>query len=144
MRERAKGAPISSTDDHKAIIRRFADEVVNDGNVDVIDELVDEDAVFYFPFAPEPVHGRDGLKAFVRSVRAGMTDMHETIDEIVAEGDRLVALVTVKGTDTGTMAPDAAGRKVTLTVVSFVRFKEGRILENRQFIGRFAGGAQSS
>lgn len=110
-----------------------------------IDDLVDEDVVFYFPFAPEPVRGRDGLKAAVQFNRAAMTDMQETIDAMVAEGDRLVALVTVKGTSTGTsVAPDAAGRNVTLTVVNFMRFKEGRILESRLFIGRLAGAAQSS
>lgn len=130
---------MSSTDDHKAIVRRFADEVVNRGNVDVVDELVHEDVVVYFALAPEPVRGRDGLKAAVRSNREQLTDFQETIDEIVAEGDQLVALVTVKGTSTGTsVAPDAARRKVTLTVVSLVRFKEGRILEVRQVIGRNA------
>lgn len=108
----------------KALLRRFFDEVVNRGNADVIGEL----------FAPQFV---DGARRVSVMWREAFPDLVLAVDDIVAEGDRVTATVTIVGTHTGTLRlagfPDVppTGVRATWTGMDYVRIADGKIVERR-------------
>ena len=77
------------------------DEVYNQGNLDVVDELVAAD-VFNHPAVPEHQHGIDGFKHVMEWVREFSSDVHYDIEDIIAEGDKVAVRMTQSGTHTGT------------------------------------------
>jgi predicted ester cyclase len=73
---------------NKTKVRRYMEEIWNQGNLAVIDELFAEDSVIHGPCLPS-VRGREGQRQFVAASRAGSPDVHFTIGEMVAEGDKV-------------------------------------------------------
>ena len=131
---------MGTPEENKTLWRRFVDEVPNKRNIDAIDELVDEDVVFHMP---EPVEGREALKEAIRGRLETMTDVRVVIDELVAEGDRAVGLVTVSGTMVGEyMGRDVDGTPMSIQVAHFLRFRDGRIIEDRHISDSLAVLAQ--
>jgi predicted ester cyclase len=90
-----------SAEENKAVIRRLIEEVYNEGNLDVVDELMAAD-VFDHAAVPEHQHGIDGFKHVIEWVRDLSSDIHYDIDGIIAERDKFAVRITVRGTDTGT------------------------------------------
>ena len=88
-----------SAEDNKAVVRRLIDEVYNEGNLDVVDELVAPD-IFDHAAVPEHQHGIDGFKHVMEWVRDISPDVHYKIDDIIAEGDKVGVRMTVSGTHT--------------------------------------------
>lgn len=124
---------MDTADECKAIWRRFVEEVPNKRNLDVVDELVDENAVFHMALVPEPVRGRESLKDAIKGSLAMWEAVNVEIAELVAEGAHVVALMTINGTMQGEfMGQSVDGRQLTMSVVHFLRFSRGRIVEDRQ------------
>jgi steroid delta-isomerase-like uncharacterized protein len=116
---------------NKANARRFIDEVVNRGNVAVIDELASPNYVDHTT-PPGMPGGAEGQKAFVTMFRAAFPDLHYTIDDTIAEGDRLVQRNTAHGTMKGDfMGMPASGKEATWSEIHIVRFDDdGKALEH--------------
>ncbi len=74
-----------SAEENKAVVRRLIEEGYNEGDLDVVDELVAPD-VFNHPAVPEHQHGIDGFKHVILWVRDIDPDTHYHIDDIIAEG----------------------------------------------------------
>ncbi len=89
-----------SAEENKAVVRRLREEGYNEGNPDVVDELVAPD-VFNHPAVPEHQHGIDGFKHVIVWVRDIGPDTHYDIDDIIAGGDKVAVRMTVSGTHTG-------------------------------------------
>ncbi len=89
-----------SAQDNKTVIRRLIEEAYNEGNLDVVDELVAPD-VFDHAAVPEHQHGIDGFKHVIEWVRNISSDVHYDIDDIIAEGDKVAVRMTQSGTHTG-------------------------------------------
>jgi steroid delta-isomerase-like uncharacterized protein len=122
--ELASGTP----DENKEVYRRII-EAISRGDVDALDELVAADLVDHNP-VPDQVPGREGFKQWVGVARAAFPDMHGTIEDVVAEGDRVAARVTWRGTHRGEfLGVDGTGRDVTFEAYHLVRFSEGRAAE---------------
>jgi predicted ester cyclase len=120
---------MGTPEENKALWRRFVDEVPNQGNVDALDELVDDNVVFH---VPDVIEGREALKDYIRANLTIMTDISVVIDDLIAEGDRAVGLVTVSGTMIGEyMGHDVDGKQLSVQVAHFLRFSGGRIVEDR-------------
>jgi ketosteroid isomerase-like protein len=86
-----------STEENKAIVRRLFDEVWNTGNLDKIEELYAPDFVAdYRPYAPLRT-GLEGIKDMVRRAWTTFPDYHEELEELVAEGDTVVARFLITG-----------------------------------------------
>ncbi|MDA2915181.1 ester cyclase, partial [Acidobacteriia bacterium AH_259_A11_L15] len=74
---------------NKAAIRRFFEEVFNEGNLAVVDELVAPNYVLHDPASPDAAGGPEGLKEIVTEYRAAFSDLRLSVDDILAEGDKV-------------------------------------------------------
>jgi|SRR5215467_164316 len=90
-----------STEENKAIVRRFFTEVLSQGQLAVVDELLAPTYINYFPGLPEPVRGPEGFKALGKGWLAAFPDMHFTVEDLIAEGDKVVARSSIRATHQG-------------------------------------------
>ena len=112
--------------EHKAIVRRFFEEAWNQGKLDVIDEVFAP--IVIFNGQPVPL---ETIKQSLAGRRAAFPDIQVTIEDQVAEGDKVSTRRTWRGTHQGPyrgLAP--TGKRVTWTQISIVRLSEGRIVED--------------
>lgn len=119
-------------EEHIAIVRRFFEEAFSHGDLDLIDELVADDAVGYDPTQPEPIRGADGMKELVNMYRSAFPDLVFEVHEALSDDD----LVAVRWTSTGThdgelMGIEPTGRTVTVEGVEIDRIEGGKIVESR-------------
>ena len=117
---------------NKETLRRFQD-VTNMGDAalvsKVIDELVDPDVLIRTPL-PVATTGAQALKEVFLRLRAAFPDLRITVEDMVAEGDRVASRNTVTGTQQGAyMGLAPSGRRVTYDEMFIVRFVDGRIAE---------------
>lgn len=115
--------------ENKALYRRWFDEVVPTGDLGLADQLLAPDYRLHFPGLPGPVD-RDGHKQMLMAFRTGFPDWEESVDDVIAEGDKVVLRVTGRGTHTGDFQGiPATGRQVTATGIGIARITDGRIAE---------------
>jgi steroid delta-isomerase-like uncharacterized protein len=115
-------------DDNKAIVRRFIEQAFNAGNLAVVDELVAGDYVNHL--ASNEVRGPEGMKQFVTTYRTAFPDYACTIDDQIAEGDKVVTRWTVRGTQRGElMGIPPTGKRITLPGVVIDRIANGKLAE---------------
>ena len=114
-----------------AVVRRWFEEVWNQGCESSIDELFSADGVAHgLGDSEQDVHGPDEIKAFVANIRGALPDTHISIDDIFVCGDRIAVRVTLKGTHTGHgLGVPPTGRKVSVQGIIIVRVVDGRIRE---------------
>ncbi len=118
------------TEDNKALNRRFVEEVINQGNTDAIDELIDPGVVDHAAPPGFPT-GREGAKQFAAMMRSAFPDLHLTIEDMIAEGDKVVMRSTWSGTHEGEfMGIPATGRQVTVSAIDITRVADGRLVEH--------------
>jgi len=118
------------SDENKAIARRVQEEAFNQGNLAVIDELVSADYVDH-DLPPGFPPGREGFKQMVAMYRAAFPDVQMTIDDVVAEGDKVVMRWTAKGTHQGElMGIPPTNKQVTVTGVDINRLAGGKLAEH--------------
>ena len=117
-----------STEDNKANSRRFYEEVWNQGNLATADEL--NAANFVDDSLQPPIHGLESLKQFVMMYRTAFPDTHLTVEDQIAEGDKVVTRWTGRGTHQGAfMGIPPTGKRVTVTGINIVRFENGKAVE---------------
>ncbi len=92
-----------SAEENKAIVRRIFDQVWNQGNVGILNELFTLDMVAHDQLITSGDTGLDGYRQYVMSTRSAFPDVHFTIEDQIAEGDRVVTRYTVTGTHRGTL-----------------------------------------
>ncbi len=88
-----------TTDEMKSVIRRWVEDVWNGGNLGRADELMTPDYVLHL--GSERLIGPEGFKQLCAPYRAAFPDMHITVHDLIAEGDRVVWRFTARGTQTG-------------------------------------------
>ena len=117
---------------NKATVRRF-DDVVSTGDAEVIsktiDELVAPDVLIHMPL-PIQATGAQALKQVWAMLLRGLPDLHVAIEDLIAEGDKVVSRNTVTGTHEGEyMGVQPTGKSITYNEIFVFRFKGGRIAE---------------
>ena len=118
-----------TTSDPKAIVRRFIDEVFLHGRFDSVDELVTEDFTPH-NWGPTPP-GRDGLKQTIERVSAGLSDTSMTIEDVIAEGDRVAVRLTSSATQSGPfMGLPPSGKRYEIEEIHWFRLRDGQITEH--------------
>ena len=117
-----------STEDNKALIRRAYEEGFNQRNLAVLDEVNAPDLVFHN--ASTTMQGLEAFKQFLSLYLAAFPDAHFTVEDIIAEGDKVVARHTFRGTQQGDLMGIApTGKQVTTTGVTITRFANGKGVE---------------
>ncbi len=114
---------------NKEIVRGFVDEVFVAGRMDAVDELVAPDFV---PHSwPGTGPGTDELKRAMKRVFAGLSDVRMTIDDMIAEGDRVAVRLTAHAVQSGEfMGMPASGKAYTIPEVHIFRVHDGKIAEH--------------
>jgi len=110
--------------DNKMTIRRMFDEVVNQGRLELIDELCDPE---FETTTPMGVLDRDGFRDFVAGWRAGFSDVHCEIYDLIAEGDIVAWGVRATGTNDGEFnGMPATGKKVDFDSLNIAHVRNGK------------------
>jgi predicted ester cyclase len=114
--------------DGKQLYRNFIEEVWNKRRPSAVDEYLAPDFIEHNANLPP---GRDGRKRFAAAVQAGFSDYHGEIQEIVAEGDRVVGRVVWTGTQDGPfLGRPATGNKLRFATADFFRIVNGKLAEH--------------
>jgi steroid delta-isomerase-like uncharacterized protein len=116
------------SEQNKALMRRGIEEVWNRGNFDVVAELVAADYVGHQP--PIENHGPEGAKRYFMELRAAFPDIHFSIEDQIAEGDRVVTRWTARATHQGAyQGIPPTGKSGTVTGITINRVASGKIVE---------------
>lgn len=116
-----------SLEENKAIVRRFIMEVLAKGDVALVDQLLAPNYVN----RSMPGQGVDNFKQFLGNMKKTIPDLEMSIEDLVAEGDKVVARYTMKGTNAGSgMGSAPAGKRFTLRGLTFFRLANGKIVED--------------
>ncbi len=119
-----------STEQNKALIRRFYAEVWGKGNLDVADEVFADDYTRHDLRPSAALPGPGGQKKIAGDFRAAFPDLQVTIDLLVGEADMVVARWIMEGTNTGQWgSTPATGKHVRFAGVNIWRFADGKVVE---------------
>jgi steroid delta-isomerase-like uncharacterized protein len=117
-----------STEQNKAMLKRIFSEL-NKGNFNVIDELFAEDFVDRYP-APGETPNKEGFKQFLSGTHKSFPDWRWSLEDILAEGDKVAYRFTMHGTDKGGyIGLPPTGKKVSFAGIGILRFANGKVLE---------------
>jgi steroid delta-isomerase-like uncharacterized protein len=128
-----------SSETNKTLSRRFFEEVFGQGKLAVADEIIAKDHVNNGPGNPPGLPaGLEGTKQFVNVYRKAFPDVHFTIDEQVAEEDKVVTRWTAQGTHKGELLGiPMTGRSSTVTGIVVDRIANGKIAESWGLFDQF-------
>jgi predicted ester cyclase len=120
-----------STEQNKALFRRLMEEVFDRGNISLIDELFAPDFVEHEELPPGIAAGSEGVKQMSTMFRSAFPDFKATIDDMIAEGDKVVVRGTWSGTHKGEfMGIAPTGKRVSFGVIDIVRIAGGKFVEH--------------
>ena len=123
---------VTLTEQNKSIALRFAQDGwgTNPNWKEIWDELMSSDVVHHFNSAPEPIVGLEANKAFNASLFQGFPDIHHTIEDQIAEGDRVVYRTTLQGTQTGEfLGIPPTGKSAKINDFTLLRIVNSKIVE---------------
>jgi steroid delta-isomerase-like uncharacterized protein len=121
---------VSAAEENKAIFRRYVEEVGNQQNFELVDEIF-ERYISHQPDGSTLERGPEDVKRFHREYHSAFSDFHLSIEDQIAEGDKVVSRYTMRGTHQGDFRGLAAtGKEVELKAVTIFRFSpEGKVVE---------------
>jgi len=115
-------------EENKALVRRCIEEL-DKGNWPLFNEIHAPNFVYHGPASAKPLT-REELEQFIRMLYAAFPDLHHTIEDMIAEGDKVVGRFSISATHKGDFQGiPATGKKVTLTVTIIFRIAGGKIVE---------------
>ena len=118
------------SEENKAIVRRFYDEFISQGNVDTFDELASPNVIEHEDLGDLPRTG-EGVKQMFAMFRAAFPDLRGTIDDLIVEGDKVVVRATWTGSHKGEfMGIPPSDQFVTFKVIDILRIENGKIAEH--------------
>jgi len=128
-----------SIEDNKAVVRGYFEAMDAKRDPSVVDEFLSDDFVSHNPspgFGPD----RDGQKAVFAHFLAATPDAYHVVEDMVAEGDRVVSRITAYGTQTGVLfGIPATGKRMEMTGIAIHRIENGKIAEHWHNIDMLAG-----
>ncbi len=120
------------SEENKAIVRRWFEEVWNKGRADAIDEMFDENGIAHglSDDPSNPIKGPANFRPFHAVFRDAFPNMIIVIEDMVAEGDKVAARCSVRGKHEGDFRGNAATQSpVEFTGMTIVRIDKGKIVE---------------
>ena len=121
--------------EHEALFYRFVDDVVNEGRLEVVDDLVSHDVVMHVAGDPVPIRGPEAVKASVRRDRTAFPDLSLEVDDLVVDGPEVVGRLTMTGTHEGPFAGiEPTGVHVEVQRVVIDRIENGTLVERWELL----------
>jgi steroid delta-isomerase-like uncharacterized protein len=124
--------PDQSLSENKALLQRWFDEVWNKGRAEAIDELLAVDGIAHglSDDPAKPLTGPTGFKPFYEAFRGAFPNIEVVVEDMIAEGDRVVARCSVRGKHVGDHLGFAAtNAPVAFDGIAIVRIRDGKIVE---------------
>lgn len=126
-----------STESNKAVVRRFRDGL-NAGNFDESDAVLADNLVVHMGSDPNPLN-KESFVQLGRVSWSAFSGFTTTIEDIVAEGDKVVSRVTFRGTHTGDMMGiPPTGKSITISEIIIDRLADGKIVESWRLFDQMA------
>src|SRR6476646_378603 len=135
--------------DNKLVMYRFL-EFINTASEKLAQELISPNAVFHVPGRAEPMRGPAGYLSIIQMMRGGFPDIQWNLEEMVAEGNKVAARFTMRGTHRGTFfGVPPSGNKISVQAMNLYRLSHGQFVKERgqpdmlallQQIGALPGG----
>ncbi|HEX9458291.1 MAG TPA: ester cyclase [Thermoanaerobaculia bacterium] len=127
-----------SADNNAAIVRRLVKEAQEGGNLGVVDELLADDFVDHTPLPGLPPT-RDGVRMLFAGLRTAFPDLRVTIDEQIADEEKVATRKTFRGTHHGPfMDIPPTGRPVAFEAIDIMTVRDGRIREHRVVVDQLS------
>jgi steroid delta-isomerase-like uncharacterized protein len=118
------------SEQNKTLMRRAVKEVWNGENIAAVDELVTSDVVLHLAKPGDEIRGAESVTQFYTTLQAAFPDIHFTIDDQIADGDKVVTRWTCRGTHKGEfqgMSP--TGKQINVTGIDIDRIANGKVVE---------------
>ena len=121
---------MSAEESNKAIMRRFW-AVWEQGNIDLLDELLAPEYINHTLAAPDLPPGPEGVKEVVSMFHSAMPDLRVVVEDMVAEGDKVATRYALEGTHEGELFGAApTGKQLSIKSITVERVSEGKIKEH--------------
>jgi steroid delta-isomerase-like uncharacterized protein len=119
-------------EENKALVRELTEQIWNRRRIDQIPNFYSPDFVAnYRPYAAER-RGHEGIKGMVERTWAAFPDYHEEIQELIAEGDRVVVHLVNSGTQAGQWGPlPPTGKRMEVTEIVILQIRDGKVIQQR-------------
>ena len=118
------------SEQNKTVVRRLVDELWNKGNLQVADEIIAPTYMHHDDSTPDLGKGPEGEKKRVNLYRTAFHDLRLSIEDLVAEGETVVARWSCRGVHKGDLSGIApTGKQFAITGVTIIRFSNGKIVE---------------
>ncbi len=122
--------------ENKAKFQLLYDEILNKGNLDAFEELCAPNFVKH-AIPPSPDYGIEGSKQSVLMLRKAFPDIKYTVEDMIEDGDKLVARWSAKGTHKGEfMGIPPTGKQVAFTGIEIIRVEDGKAVEEWEELDR--------
>jgi steroid delta-isomerase-like uncharacterized protein len=113
------------------LIQRFYDELLTNGDLDKIDELVTDDVTEHEQGLPGQPEGKEGVRFFVKTMRDAFSDIKATVGVSVESGDMASAWASITGKHTGEfMGVPATDRSFEIEAIDIIRIEDGKCAEH--------------
>lgn len=127
-----------STEENKALVRRFVEEAQSRGDISAVDQFLTPDFVDHSALLGLPPT-REGVKQLFTMLRTALPDLHATIHDQVAEGNKVVTRKTLSGTHQGElMGIPATGKQVAIEVIDILQIAGGKITHHWTVVDQLA------
>lgn len=116
------------SEQNKALARQVFEDIQSQGNLALIDEIVASDYIGHT--FPNDIRGPEGARQHDTMLRAGFPDIQVTVEDQIAEGDRVATYWTARGTHNGEFNGIAAtGAQITIPGITIFRIANGKLVE---------------
>ena len=120
-----------STEQNKAIVRQFIEEGINRNDFSIGEALLSDSYIEHEELPPGVPSGVEGVKLLFTMMHNAVPDFHASINDIIAEGDKVVVFMTWTGTQQGElMGIPASGKQMAYNVIDIFRIVDGRVQEH--------------
>jgi steroid delta-isomerase-like uncharacterized protein len=116
------------SEQNKAIVRRYLEEVFAEGNLEAIPELFAADYVEHDPASAEAIRGHEGVRRDLAVYQTAFSDVEITVEDQIAEGDAVATRATLRGTHVEELfGIPPTGNRVTVTGIVIQRMTDGKL-----------------
>jgi steroid delta-isomerase-like uncharacterized protein len=127
-----------SLEANKQLVRQLYEEAFNEGDLELVDELVAPDVVTHNPIILDAPTGPDSIRGGLEMIRKAFPDFHVEVQDLIAEGDRVAVFLTMSGTNQGDYRRGGAtGKRGTMRAFFIWRVAGGKLAESWGVADRF-------